>query len=119
LAYTHQQKTGAAGEALARRHLEEQGFEIMHANWRYGHAEVDVIATRAGILHFIEVKTLRGNRFGPPEARVNAAKLNKLKEAASGFLHQQPHWLRIQFDIVAVQALADRKPEILLIEDVF
>lgn len=92
---------------------------VLHTNWRYGHAEVDIIASKQGVLHFVEVKTLRSKRFGPPEAKVNAAKLNKLKEAASGFLYQYPQWVRIQFDIVSVFQPAQGASEFFVVEDVF
>jgi hypothetical protein len=46
-------------------------------------------------------------------------KLNKLKEAAAGFLFAFPQWLSIQFDIVSVHQPLGSPAEILLIEDVF
>ena len=119
MATTSKQKTGQAGELVAQQYLEQQGFCILHTNWRYGHAEVDVIASKGGVLHFVEVKTRRSQRFGHPEAQVNSAKLNKLKEAAAGFLFAFPQWLSIQFDIVSVHQPLGSPVEILLIEDVF
>ncbi|TAD84903.1 MAG: YraN family protein [Bacteroidetes bacterium] len=119
LANTSKQNTGKAGEWAAHQHLEQLGFCVLHNNWRHGHAEVDIIASKNGVLHFVEVKTRRSQRFGYPEAQVNAAKLNKLKEAAEGFLYAYPQWINIQFDIVSVYQPVGQPPQILVIEDVF
>jgi putative endonuclease len=48
---------GSLGEALARRHLRARGLEILDANYRTRHGELDVIAADARYLVFCEVKT--------------------------------------------------------------
>ena len=53
--------TGRYGEALAVDYFEKKGFEILHKNWRESHWEVDIIAVKNDILHFIEVKTKTKN----------------------------------------------------------
>ena len=67
-------KTGKQGEALARTYLEEKGYEILEASWRYRRAEVDIIAKDKKILVFVEVKTRRSDYFGKPEVSVTARK---------------------------------------------
>ena len=37
---------GKAGERLAEAYLVKNGYTILHRNWRCGHEEVDLIATR-------------------------------------------------------------------------
>ena len=37
---------GALGEMLAAAHLVANGYEILAQNYRYGKAEVDIIATK-------------------------------------------------------------------------
>ena len=66
--------TGMQGEALARRHLEEQGFAIMETNWRRGKYEVDIIAYREGLIVFAEVKTRNSTDYGNPEEFVDRKK---------------------------------------------
>ena len=67
--------TGNTGEALAVKYLSEQGYKIMHQNWRHSHWEVDIIAEKDGILHFIEVKTRLTKKFGHPEDGVDKKKM--------------------------------------------
>jgi putative endonuclease len=48
---------GALGEDLARRHLEARGFEVLDANFRTRHGELDVVVADDRCLVFCEVKT--------------------------------------------------------------
>ena len=49
-------ETGKLGEQLARNWAEENGYSIRTQNWRYGHWEIDLVASRAGRLHFLKSK---------------------------------------------------------------
>jgi putative endonuclease len=50
-------RIGALGEALARRHLEARGFELLDANFRTRHGELDLVVADDRSLVFCEVKT--------------------------------------------------------------
>lgn len=95
--------TGRLGEELAERWLQQHGFTILHRNWKGGRNEIDIIAFREKILHFVEVKTRRGQQFGYPEEQVDGWKLHCLQKAAGYYLQQHPQWRRIQFDVLAIQ----------------
>ncbi len=116
---TSKQITGQLGEDIAADFLNKQGFQMLHRNWRSGRSEVDIIASNNNSIHFIEVKTRSDKNFGLPEGKVNTAKLNQLKLAASAYLQQHPQWKNIQFDIISINLAKDKMPEIFLIEDVF
>ncbi len=111
--------TGNTGEVLAVEYLAGIGYKIMHKNWRYSHWEVDIIAEKDGILHFIEVKTRRTSKYGHPEEAVSNKKIQNLINAAEEFLYQQPQWKRIQFNILSITILIDEPVEYFLIEDVY
>lgn len=113
---THLQ-TGATGEALAAGYLRSEGYNLIERNWRFGRREVDIIAERGGVLHFIEVKTRRSTHFGQPEEKVDNRKIGLLIDAAAEYLHQHPQWQRIQFDILAI-TLSGSGATYFLIEDV-
>ncbi len=113
------QHTGKRGEDFACDYLLQQGFEIVHRNWRYRKTETDIIARREKVLHFIEVKTLDTAFAALPELKVNKAKLRQMKLGAAGYLEQQPQWQLIQFDILAIRFNGNNLADLLLIEDVF
>ena len=111
--------TGNTGEALAVEYLSEQGYKIMHQNWRHSHWEVDIIAEKDGILHFIEVKTRLTKKFGHPEDGVDKKKIQNLINAAEEYLYQNPQWIRIQFNILSISIPEGEPVEYFLIEDVY
>ena len=111
-------ETGRQGEELAAEWLQAQGFVIMHRNWKYSYFELDVVASKDNILHFIEVKTRTTDTYGHPEEGVTAKKLERLMNAAEEFLHQHPEWKRIQYDILSIRLHKYKAPEYFFLEDV-
>lgn len=93
---------GFKGEALAKQHLEAAGYEILDENWRYGKAEVDLIAYLNKTIIFVEVKTRTGNAFGEPEDFVDAAKQKLLVSAADEFIELMDFNGEARFDIIAI-----------------
>ena len=110
---------GKEAEAWAAIYFDESGYVILHQNWRYRHWEVDIIAHKGKMLHFIEVKFRSSNAFGYPEESVDAKKIRHLIDASAEYLYKYPHWQRIQFDILSITLNKECKPEYFLIEDVY
>ena len=111
-------ETGRQGEELAAEWLQAQGFVIMHRNWKHSYFELDVVASKDNILHFIEVKTRTTDTYGHPEEGVTAKKLERLMNGAEEFLHQHPEWKRIQYDILSIRLHKYKAPEYFFLEDV-
>jgi putative endonuclease len=111
--------TGREGEALAIGYLQQNGFAIMHCNWRFARYETDIIAEKSGVLHFIEVKTRRTGTFGHPEESVSPKKLKHMLRCAAAYQGQYPGWKRIQVDVLSVTLKAGEPPAFFFIEDVY
>jgi putative endonuclease len=111
--------TGTQGEALAADYLTQNGYQVLHQNWRHSRWEVDIIAEKDGILHFVEVKTRKTKKFGHPEENVDSKKIQNLINAAEEYLYQQPQWKRIQFNVLAITILKGEPVEYFFIEDVY
>jgi putative endonuclease len=112
-------KTGLLGETLAAAWLEEQGFTVLKRNWRWSRYEIDLIAHRAEILHFIEVKTRRSSRYGYPEESVTEKKFSHILEGAARYTETHPEWKRVQYDIVSIILKENQPPDFYLVEDVY
>ncbi len=93
---------GRKGEELAKQHLEAAGYEILDENWRFGKAEVDLIAYLDKTIIFVEVKTRTGNAFGEPEDFVDQAKKVLLASAADEFIELMDFKGEARFDIIAI-----------------
>ncbi len=111
--------TGKTGESLALIWFEEKGYFIMHKNWRHKNLEVDIIASKNNMLHFIEVKATTTLLYGHPEDKISEKKIKNLINASEEFLFQNPQWQRIQFDVLSITMLKDKPVEYFLIEDVY
>lgn len=110
---------GREAEELAVNFLNENGFEILHRNWRYSHYEIDIIARKDELLHFIEVKARNDSPAGYPEINVTKKKFRFLLRAADEFLYQNPGYRHVQFNVLSITLFKNKEPEFFLIKDVF
>jgi putative endonuclease len=110
---------GKTGEELAATYLTDKGYEVLYRNWRYSHYEIDIIAIKNKVLHFVEVKMRTSNVYGFPEEGVTKKKFKHLLNAADEFLHQHPEYRHVQYDILAITQRKKEAPEYFLIEDVY
>lgn len=110
---------GKNGESLAATYLQSKGYSIICKNWRHTHYEIDIIANKGKKLHFIEVKTRSSELYGHPEDSVTKRKFTFLKNAADEYLHLNPGYQWIQYDILSITFQQDGTPAYFLLEDVF
>ena len=110
---------GKQGEALAAAYLTKQGYTILHCNWRYKNYELDIIAQKENVLHFVEVKSRSTKTFGLPEDGVTKKKFQRLLQAADEFLFQHLQYRHVQYDILAITTSKENPPAYFLIEDVY
>jgi putative endonuclease len=104
---------GDESENLATLFLEQEGFVILERNYfarKLG--EIDIIAQREDILHFIEVKSGKSDTFDPVY-NVTPAKLRKVINSAHYYLKVKG--LDMAFSI---DALIVRGDEVEFIENV-
>ena len=102
--------TGRLGESLVVAELEQQGHRILHRNWRWRRAEVDVISTDGTALVFHEVKCRSGRdtlSLDPMMWWPHVAQQRRLVQAAHAFVRQQPVTpKRLRFDVWLVESVA-------------
>ena len=110
---------GKRGEQLAEEYFLKKGYEILHRNWRHSHYEIDLIAIKDDLLHFVEVKLRSSKTFGMPEQNVKKKKFQSLLHAADEFLFQHQQYRHVQYDILSINISSNTEPEFFLIEDVY
>ena len=95
-------EVGNVSEKLAAEWLQSQGYEFMQANYRYKHAEIDLIMKHNGILVFVEVKFRTGTGYGYVEEFVDYKKRQLIIRAADNYIYEVDWHQDIRFDIVGV-----------------
>ena len=109
---------GRQGEQLAETWLIQNGFTILQRNWRHSHYEIDLIALKNNMPHFVEVKMRSSKNFGWPEQNVTRKKLKSLLQAVNQFLHLHPLYHDFRIDILSIISRPGCDPEFFFIEDV-
>ena len=120
-------KIGELGEDIACRYLEDRGFQILDRNYRKKWGELDIVAQKGNIYHFVEVKALTVSRETKyqykykPEDAIQPWKIKRLQRAIQSYLLQKrlyetADWL---FDIIAVEIeLKNRNAKVRFIEGI-
>jgi putative endonuclease len=93
---------GKDGESAAVAYLKENGYKILHTNWRKGHLELDIVAKTEDELVFVEVKTRSGGSITDPEDAVTNQKIRNIIAAADVYIKFFDIDLPARFDIISV-----------------
>ena len=99
-----QHALGQFGEEQAARYLRRRFYTILERNYRCRFGEIDLIAKRAGVLAFVEVKLRRDDRHGEAREFVTARKQQRVMAAAQLWLSQHETQLQPRFDVIEVYA---------------
>ena len=110
---------GKKGEELAAEWLTREGYEVLHRNWRHGRYEVDIIAGRQGVLHFIEVKCRQWSIYGHPEESVGPKKIKNMMQGALAWQTRFPGHERVQYDVLAITLRPGAAAEYTFFGDVY
>ncbi len=109
---------GKEGELLAEAWLVKKGFRILQKNWRFSRYEIDIVAIKDGLPHFIEVKTRSSYLYGQPEDHVKPKKIRDLLKGVDEYLYQHPEYNNFHLDILSITMHPQFETEYFFIEDV-
>jgi putative endonuclease len=131
LSLTQKQIIGALGEDIASKYLVGKGFGLIARNYRKKCGEIDIVAEKSGLIHFVEVKTVSCENLPPAgitesdsfraEDNVHPWKQKRLSRVIQVYLSdnklgEETDW---KFDVITV--LLDEKSKIArvkLLEDI-
>ena len=111
-------ETGRRGEEIAVAYLRGQGFLIADLNWRSGRYEIDIVAQKGGMTHFVEVKTRSAISLTTPEQALTQAKIDAMHRAVKAYLAQRRIYGEFELDLVAVDIFPDGSSDVRFIRDV-
>jgi putative endonuclease len=121
---TDKRKLGDIGEKIACDYLVINGFEIVERNYLKKWGEIDIVARKSGLIHFIEVKSIRQvssetSQGYRPEENMHPWKLARLARVMQSYLLEKKLDSEWQLDLITVKIdEAHRKAEVEIIENV-
>lgn len=82
-------KFGNAGEDLACRYLERNGYTIIERNKHFSKlCEIDIIAKYKKTTVFVEVKTRKTDNFGTPFEAIRKTKYENIKKGVQLYISE-------------------------------
>ena len=93
---------GKVGETIAAEKLVKDGYKILHRNYRFLKAEVDIVAEKDGLIIFVEVKTRVSSYLSDPSLLVPVSKQKQIIKAADDYIKTFYPERESRFDIMIV-----------------
>lgn len=128
--YSQKRQLGNIGEDVACQFLAKQGFEILERNFLRKWGEIDIVAKKAGVIRFIEVKSVSRVTYRPEE-NMHPWKLKRLGRTIQTYLLHPPERLKSfsragkkqeldwQLDLITVKLdMATRKARVEMLENI-
>ena len=122
---TYKRKIGDIGENIACEFLVKRGFKVIGRNYLKKWGEIDIIAEKQGILHFVEVKSVTCGTLRPvrpaqgktsdisdayrPEENMHPGKLKRLSRVIQTYLMSKRVDKDWQLDLVTVNIDMDKR----------
>lgn len=98
----YRKNIGNYGETIGSQLLVEKGYKIVARNFKCKIGEIDIIALKDNVLHFIEVKTRTNNIYGSPAESVTREKQRRIKNTANYYLLINKFNVSISFDVMEI-----------------
>lgn len=138
MAKSKTREVGDVGEGVVCRFLEKRGYKMLERNYWKPWGEIDIVAEKAGIISFIEVKTVRihtnlivsrepsSDGVSPetpfrPEENMHPAKIKRLHRAIQTYLMERkvPESKEWQLDLACVYLdFSTKRARVELIENI-
>ncbi len=90
--FQNKKEKGFLGESVAVSYLLSKEYSVLERNLSEMYGEVDIVALKAGVFHFIEVKSSfnrKEYKGWSLEERVNKKKIGKINMVASYYLERK------------------------------
>lgn len=101
--HTQRRKAGNIGEDAVCGFLVRHGYEIIKRNFTVRGGEIDIIAEKADIIAFVEVKTRTVGSMTSAEEAVDLRKQRLIIRTAQAYLQNAAQPLQCRFDVAVVE----------------
>lgn len=112
---------GLAWEREAARFLGAKGLRVLEQGYRCRVGEIDLVCRDGATLVIVEVRARRDRGHGSAADSVDRRKQRKLVQATRHYLMRHPQWAEapLRFDVVAIDDIESRAPDLAWIRNAF
>lgn len=100
---TERRRLGDIGENVACMFLEKHGFRILDRNYLRKWGEIDIVASKGGVMRFVEVKSVSSETKIRAEENMHPQKLRRLQRTVQTYLLEKGVDSDWQIDLVVVK----------------
>lgn len=121
MSQTQKQLIGNLGEDIACKFLMKHGYKILDRNYWKKWGEVDIVAEKNKVLHFIEVKSVSRVTEYDPEENIHPRKRKRLSRAIQTYLLEKKVSDETEWQIDSLAVFLDfktRRAKIRMIENI-
>jgi uncharacterized protein (TIGR00252 family) len=97
---------GRQAEAKAAGYLKDLGYNILDQNWRTRLCEIDIVAQKAKVIYFVEVKYRKSSNWGGGLEYITGAKLKQMARAAE--LWVSNHKWHGDYALAGIEVMGER-----------
>lgn len=108
-----QHTIGRKAEEVAADFLQTQGFDIVERNWRTKLCEIDIVATKDGVTHLVEVKYRKTAEQGGGISAITPKKLKQMQFAARIWQYWKSDRGNIRLSVVTLSGTPPKVEEYL------
>ncbi len=111
---SRKQKTGELGETLATMFLVKRGFAVIDRNYTKKYGEIDIIACKNSVWHFVEVRTVSYETMGKrgmirPEENMHRLKFLRFSRTVEIYISEKRIKDPWQIDLITVYVDDDKR----------
>ena len=111
---TDKKEIGNFGEDFTAKFLKKSGYKILERNYHSRYGEIDIIASKGGVLAFVEVKTRSRDSLFKGREAVDFFKLQKCLKTAQVYMMKNQTEMQPRFDVSELVVVQNgRKIEVL------
>ncbi|MEK7609929.1 MAG: YraN family protein [Patescibacteria group bacterium] len=108
----HKRAKGNKGEDVACKFIEKNGFEIIDRNYQKKWGELDIVATKNGVINFFEVKSVTvdfslNSNSHKPEDNIDGWKVKHLRRIIESYLEEKGGGLGVEFSFHVICVFLD------------
>jgi putative endonuclease len=120
MAITPKRRIGDTGEDVACKYLIGKGYDIVDRNYLKKWGEIDIVATKPGLMVFVEVKSVSRGTLRPEE-NMHTHKLQRLQRVVQTYLLDKkvPQTIEWRIDLLCVYLdFETRKARVEVLENI-